>query len=207
MALETREGREKLVTASLLVAPLVVVVALTALTSRQELSTVASDLETYRGYAERLLAGATPYRGFALEYPPLALIPMAVPAIVADLFGGGPDTYAVAFATVQGLVAVLAGWLILRVAPRPIGALATWAVLVLAGAVSVAWRYDLWPAVTILAAVVATERGRPGLAGVALGIGDGDEAVPDRRAPDTRRSGGRHRRPGGPSPPRRGYRR
>ncbi len=178
MGFESLEGRRRLVTAGLLLAPLVVVVALTALTSRRDISFFGSDLETYRGYADRLLAGATPYRGFALEYPPLALIPMAVPALVAAVAGGGPESYATAFAAVQGLLAVLAGWLILRVAPRPIGALATWTVLVIASAVSVAWRYDLWPAVTILAAVVATQRGRPGLAGVALGVGTAMKLFP-----------------------------
>jgi Glycosyltransferase family 87 len=178
VAFEDRDRGRRLVTASLLIAPIAIVAALVLLTSRQQVSVFGSDLETYRGYAERLLAGTTPYRGFALEYPPLALIPMAVPAVVAALFGGGPDAYATAFAAVQAIVAMLAGWLILRVSPRPIGALATWAALVVAGAVSVAWRYDLWPAVTVLAAVVAAERGRPGLAGVALGLGTAMKLFP-----------------------------
>jgi hypothetical protein len=175
MHLTHPSARSVTVVAALLVAPLVTVVVLTLASSGRELVVVGSDLETYRGYGERLLIGVAPYRGFALEYPPLALLPMTLPALVggalAGPFGGGFSAYAFVFAAIQGLVAVAAGGLLYRNAPRPLGSVATWAVLVLVAAVSVAWRYDLWPAVLVLAAVVAADRGRPGLAGFALGAG------------------------------------
>ncbi len=207
MAFEGGDGRRRLVTAGLLVAPLVVVVALTALTSRRDLSIFGSDLETYRGYAERLLAGATPYRGFALEYPPLALIPMAVPALVA--------------AAVRRRSGRVCGRL--RRGPgahRRAGGLAH---PPRRSATDRRARHVDGPghrrrrlrrlALRPVAGGDDPRRRRRDPTGAAgtrrrrARRRDGDEALPDRRPPDTRRAGGRPRRPARPPPPRRGYRR
>jgi hypothetical protein len=178
VALEAREVRSGILAAGLIAAPLVILVALTAVTSSHDLAILGSDLETYRGYADSTLGGAVPYSDFRLEYPPLALLPMIVPALLAAPAGGDFTAYAGAFALVEGVLAEVAGWLLLRVAPRPIEALATWVVLVAITATSAAWRYDLWPSLLVLAALVATERGRPGLAGIALGAGTAMKLFP-----------------------------
>lgn len=171
MALEARDVRSGMVAAGLIAAPLVILVALTVVTSPHDLAILGADLDTYRGYADRTLAGAVPYSDFSLEYPPLALVAMIVPALIAAPAGGGFTAYAGAFALVAGALAAVAGWLLLRTAARPIEALATWVLLVAIAATSAAWRYDLWPSVLVLAALVATERRRSGLAGIALGAG------------------------------------
>jgi len=176
--LEATEVRSRILAAGLIAAPLVILVTLTALTSPHDLAVLGSDLETYRGYADSALGGAVPYSDFRLEYPPLALLPMVVPALLAAPAGGAFAAYAGAFALVEGVLAGIAGWLLLRVAPRPIEAIATWVVLVAITATSAAWRYDLWPSVLVLAALVATERGRPGLAGIALGAGTAMKLFP-----------------------------
>ena len=153
-------------------APLAILVALIALTPGRELRDIGSDLPIYLDYGRRLLAGSVPYRDFALEYPPLALIPMTLPVLAWPF--GTPDfePYAWLFTIGQAVMALLVAWLLRIVAPgRTVGALAAWPLLVLAACASMAWRYDLWPAALMLAGVVAAERGRPGLAGIALGAG------------------------------------
>ena len=156
---------------SLLLAPLGIVVLLLLLTPAPLLFIPASDVLVYERYGGQLLAGAIPNRDFAVEYPPLALLPMALPKMIWPFGGAGDLGYTWAFTLIEGTLACLTGWLITRVSEHPIGALVTWVALVLAGATPVAWRYDLWPAVLVLAALVAADRGRPGVAGVAIGAG------------------------------------
>jgi hypothetical protein len=42
----------------------------------------ASDVDIYRNYAAQALSGKVPYRDYSLEYPPLALLPMLLPALL-----------------------------------------------------------------------------------------------------------------------------
>ena len=141
-----------------------------ALTTGPAFSGVMSDLRVFFDDSGRLLGGAVPYRGFPLEYPPLALVPMTLPRLVWPL-ETTEQLYAWLFGLMEGCLAVVVGWLVAGVAERPLPSLATWALLVAAAGASIAWRYDLWPAALVLGAVVAAERGRPGMAGVALGAG------------------------------------
>jgi Glycosyltransferase family 87 len=155
---------------TLLVAPLAIVLFVVALTPGPVFAGIMSDLRGYFEDTGRLLAGVVPYRGFPLEYPPLALVPMTLPRLWP--FGALSDgVLVVGFAVMEGCLAVVVGWLITRVSADPIRALATWALVVLLAGGSIAWRYDLWPAAAVLVAFVATERGRPGLAGAAIGVG------------------------------------
>jgi hypothetical protein len=163
--------RSRLWTAGLLVAPLGVMLLVIALTPGPAFVGVTSDLRVYFEYSAQLLAGAIPYRDFPLEYPPLALIPMTLPRIVWPFGAGSDDLRIQLFAVIEGGLAVGVGWLIGRVAPNRVQGLAVWATLVLLAGGSIAWRYDLWPAATVLVAFAAVGSGRPGLAGIALGVG------------------------------------
>jgi hypothetical protein len=154
----------------LLLAPLGIVLFVVAVTPGPTFAGIMSDLRGYFEDSARLLAGVVPYRGFPLEYPPLALVPMTLPRLWP--FGDTSDGFlVVGFAAMEGCLAVLVGWLIARASTDPLRAAATWALVVLLAGGSIAWRYDLWPAAAVLVAFVATERGRPGLAGAALGVG------------------------------------
>ncbi len=155
----------------LLLAPLGIVLFVVAVTPGPIFAGITSDLRGYFEDSARFLAGVVPYRGFPLEYPPLALVPMTLPKLLWP-FGTPSDVFlVVGFAVVEGCLAVLVGWLIARVSADPVRAVATWALVVLLAGGSIAWRYDLWPAAAVLVAFVATGRGRPGLAGAALGVG------------------------------------
>lgn len=161
----------RLRSAGLLVAPLGIVVVVVVLTPGPAFAGVMGDLGVYFDDAGRLLGGAVPYRSFPLEYPPLALVPMTVPRLAWPFGSPSEDVFSLIFALTEGCLAVLVGWLIARVSDDPGRGLAIWVGLVLAAGASITWRYDLWPAALVLGAVVAADRDRPGLAGVAIGAG------------------------------------
>ena len=122
--------------------------------------------------AEAIEAGALPYGDEELEYPPFAIPVIAAPALVGDTL----DSYNTAF-EVQMLVVDLAIVLLLALA-LPGSRRQVWSalgvytlgVLALSGIVLGAsdideaplalGRFDLWPAMLVLAAVLAREAGR-----------------------------------------------
>src|SRR5947209_10556772 len=53
----------------------------------------ARDLEIYYESGLKLLQGSFPYRDFPLEYPPLALLPFALPWLLAPGRALGPQSY------------------------------------------------------------------------------------------------------------------
>jgi hypothetical protein len=154
-----------------LLAPLGIVLVVIALTTGPAFSGVMSDLRVYFDDGGRLLGGAVPYRDFPLEYPPLALLPMTLPRLAVPFGSPTEQAFAWSFALAEGCLAVVVGRLVSGIAHDTRRAVATWALVVAAAGASIAWRYDLWPAAMVLGALVAAERGRPGLAGVALGLG------------------------------------
>ena len=153
----------------LLLAPLVLLVVIVGLTPEKNRLILASDPAVYHRYAQALLGGSIPYRDFSMEYPPLALVPMTLPLLVPV---GGTDEvgYVWRFVLVQGVLAVLGGWLLFWATGRSRTALVLWAALVGLAWASVALRYDLWPVLCVLVAVLVVER-KPGAAGIALGLG------------------------------------
>ncbi len=154
----------------LLLAPLVVLVLIVGLTPEQTRVIFASDLSVYRRYGLQVLGGSIPYLDFTVEYPPLALVPMTLPLLGA-LNGGIDDLgYIWRFTLAQGVLAVAAGGLLFAATGRSRSTLVLWAVLVSLAWASVALRYDLWPVLCVLLAVLVVDR-RPGAAGVALGLG------------------------------------
>ena len=103
------------------------------------------DWPTYQAYGDRMKAGAVPYRDFPVEYPPGALPVFLLPS----LLGG---SYAATFAW---LMAVCGVALVLVVAlARPSAAFFTALAPVLIGSLILS-RFDLWPALLAIAALVA----------------------------------------------------
>jgi len=154
----------------LVLAPLVLLALLVGLTSEPTRLIFGSDLAVYRRYGLQVLGGSIPYLDFKVEYPPLALVPMIVPLLAAPAGGIDDLDYIWRFVVVQGALAVAAGWLLFQATGRSRSTLVLWAVLVGFAWASVALRYDLWPVLCVLVAVLVVDR-RPGAAGVALGLG------------------------------------
>jgi Glycosyltransferase family 87 len=169
-AFMTRLDPRRAPTVVLLLVPPVLLVLIVGLTPEPTRLILAGDLSLYHRYGLQLLGGSIPYLDFNVEYPPLALVPMTLP-LLAPPPGGIDDVgYVWRFALAQGVLAVVAGWLLFRTTGRSRSTLVLWAVLVGLAWASVALRYDLWPVLCVLVAAVVVDR-RPGAAGVALGLG------------------------------------
>ena len=154
----------------LLLAPPVLLVLIVGLTPEPTRLSLAGDLSLYHRWGLQLLGGSIPYLDFNVEYPPLALVPMTLP-LLAPPHGGIDDLgYIWRFTLAQGALATAVGWLLFEATGRSRSTLVLWAVLVGLAWASVALRYDLWPVLCVLVAIVVVDR-RPGAAGVALGLG------------------------------------
>ncbi|MDX6476040.1 MAG: hypothetical protein QOH95_1551, partial [Gaiellaceae bacterium] len=119
------------------------------------------DWPTYKRYGDAILHdGLVPYRDFAVEYPPGAIVAFILPAAF--------DDYAAAFAWQMALcgVVLVAAVAAIRVEAAAYVALAP----VLAGSLILS-RFDLWPALLTVAALAALLRERHRLGWGLLGAG------------------------------------
>ena len=122
-------------------------------------------------FALKILEGQVPYSDFACEYPPLALLIFIIPA----LFFRPLSTYYIAFATEIFLFDLLAIALIVYISRRLNISTArsltiyTFFIAIVAGPI-VVQRYDLVPAVLVLAALAALIGGRSNTAWTALAL-------------------------------------
>jgi hypothetical protein len=170
LAFMTRLDPRRAPAVVLLLAPPVLLVLIVGLTAEPSRLILAGDLSVYRGYGLQALAGSIPYRDFKVEYPPLGLVPMTLPLLAGPAGGIDDIGYIWRFTLVQGVLAAAGGWLLFEATGRSRSTLVRWAVLVGLAWASVALRYDLWPVLCVLVAVVVVDR-HPGAAGVALGLG------------------------------------
>ena len=165
-----------------LLVPAAVVLVAAALTPANELIRNQGDVSLYLGNARAIVDGGVPYRDVALEYPPLAIVPMVVPYLVGLPFSGITlDRYAWLFAGWEAVLVVLLGIVLVGIARR--AGIATgrrdpgwsvaWRLPILAAgaALAIAWRFDLFAALLLAGAVWATLANRPTAAGLLLGLG------------------------------------
>ena len=130
-----------------------------------------NDLFVYRQIAEPVLDGFLPYRDFAFEYPPLAVLAIVLPGLA----GTGDQAYEASFAV---FTLLLAGGLVFATARlarltggRPLlAALAVGASPLLLGAL-MRTHYDLLPVLLTVAALALVVGGRPRLGLAVLGAG------------------------------------
>jgi uncharacterized membrane protein len=120
-----------------------------------------SDTPIYERYGRAMVDGEVPYRDFAVEYPPGALVTFVVPAALSDAH------FALVFELLLGgcaVVLVVATWLALRRLELDrrdalVALLATAAAPVALATVSFD-RYDLWPAALVALWLAAELHGR-----------------------------------------------
>lgn len=133
----------------------------------------ASDPLLFIPYADRVLGGAMPYRDYALEYPPLALLPIVLPRLAAPTADGYQTLFSVLSLVLACGLGVVLVWLARRgwSAGTPRETLITYVSLGLASAPLVIWRFDILPALLTSLALVGVAARRPAWAGAALGLG------------------------------------
>ncbi len=158
---------------SLVVASLAAVAAAVLLTSGIVGDAGISDTGVYRKYGERMTAGHVPYRDFQVEYPPGALVPFVVPAVLSSSQGGYDDAF-------EGmmLVGLVSSCLLIVISLKALRA--SWGRIVfsvgafLTGVVFlgpfVLTRFDLYAAAVTLAAICAILHRRATLGPVLLGL-------------------------------------
>jgi hypothetical protein len=131
------------------------------------------DTPVYRYYGERIASGDVPYRDFRVEYPPGALVPFVLPALVTS----SQDAYDSVFrATMIAALAAAAALIVLslaalRASPRRI-ALSVGAFLVGTALLGpfILTRFDIFATTVTLAAVCAILYRRRNLGPVLLGV-------------------------------------
>ena len=165
----------------LLLLPVVVILAVPALTPTASMSPSQGDVELYLRYASQIAHGSVPYADVQVEYPPLAMIPMLVPYLAGRLFGEpNLDSYKWLFAGWEAVLVLALGFVLVRIAR--LGGLVTrrdpgWVValrlpiLVIGAALTIAWRFDLFAALLLAIALWAALENRPIAAGIFLGLG------------------------------------
>jgi hypothetical protein len=134
-----------------------------------------SDTPVYRYYGERIASGDAPYRDFRVEYPPGALAPFVLPALVSS----SPHGFDATFETL--MVAALIAAAVLIVLSLAVLSASTLEILLAVGAFLagvallgpfVLTRFDLYAAALTLAALCAILHRRrtlgPALLGVAI---------------------------------------
>jgi uncharacterized membrane protein len=133
-------------------------------------------------YGDRIAHGAVPYRpGFALEYPPGAIPPLAVPSLPRSHYI--PWFHAFEFACLLVSVAAVAVALEGVAERRRLAAVAVvGAAPALLGQLSLN-SFDLWPAALAAVAVAAVVRGHPKVGFVLLGVAAAAKLFPVLLAP------------------------
>jgi uncharacterized membrane protein len=120
---------------------------------------VLVDWPTYETYADRILHhGLVPYRDFAVEYPPGALVTFLPPALFGDYAHAFAWEMAACGVALVGVVAYL----------RPAAAFFVALAPVLSGSLILS-RFDLWPALLATAALAALLSDRDALGWALLG--------------------------------------
>jgi len=142
-------------------------------------SSNVGDTPLYQRYGENVRDGRIPYADFYMEYPPAALPVFVAPTV------DGPDSYVRNSKVLQLLLAAICLVLIVlataTVARRPrdlyVTALLFAVTPILLGRITFA-RFDFWPAVLALAAVLLAVRGRERLASATLAVATAAKVYP-----------------------------
>ena len=126
----------------------------------------------YFNYSSRVVAlGQLPYQDFAVEYPPLALVFLTLPRLIAP----NPATYANVFA-IEILLFNLLGLLLISALARRLNlslwkTLAIYTLALLAIGPIIAHRYDLIPAIIVLLALYTFSQGKHKTSWALLAVG------------------------------------
>lgn len=127
-----------------------------------------TDLKLYYNSSLSLMQGQFPYRDFPLEYPPLALLPIVLPQLINPF---GFRGYVVLFFVENALFCILVAWVLWRIASslrfrhRSMQVLVSYVLLVIVSAPLLPWRYDLFPALLTVLALLSVVAGHPVLVG------------------------------------------
>lgn len=136
-----------------------------------------ADVPLYYKYSLKLMQSQLPYRDFPLEYPPLALLPMVIPRLANFGQALGFRSYADLFGLLNVLFCTSVALLLLQVKQywqtrlNLLWTLKAYIILAVISAPILFWRFDLFPALLTLLALLFVLSNRPTIAGIWLGLG------------------------------------
>ena len=129
------------------------------------------DVELYFSYASRMASGIMPYRDFAVEYTPGALLVFLIPR----WFAVAVDSYSKAFAMEMAIFDLACLLMVFLLARRlklsPFGAITVYTLAVISVSSIAVQRFDFAPAAITLGAVFAFGKGHYKTSWVLLAIG------------------------------------
>jgi hypothetical protein len=169
---ESIAGRELLITILVIQAVVLAVASLTPNTS------VPFDMSVYLRIADAVAEGLLPYRNVPLEYPPVVLVPILLPRLLAALSPvGGPEAFQaffILFMGVTSLAMTVVTWRFARgwtpIALDPLRPVLYSLLLVALASPLLLWRYDLFPAILTLIALLLVGMAKPTAGGAVLGL-------------------------------------
>jgi hypothetical protein len=134
------------------------------------------DVRLYQEVGAKIASGLIPYLQIQSEYPPLAMLPFALPSLLPSSTDVSLQTYAWRFLVQNALLATAVGYgMVLitdRFVPERSGSRVLLAYLPFALVLAplIDWRFDIFPAAVTLLALGLLLAGRPLLSGVALAV-------------------------------------
>jgi uncharacterized membrane protein len=153
----------------------VILLIICLLTLRKMLGT--HDLNLYYRSSLYLLQGKLPYRDFDLEYPPFALVAFIIPRIFTLGLTNNSYIYVFLFGLENIFFSIINAALLLNIISQwnsqrhQILAFIFYTLFAIIISPVMLWRYDLFPTLFTVLALVAVISFRPTFAGIALGFG------------------------------------
>ena len=141
-------------------------------------------LRLYYNFSLSYLQGQAPYQDYAFEYPPLALLPIVLPHLITFSHFVTQGEYEFLFIVENILLSVVGGWMvasaILRWQPgrNVVPPLIIYSLLVIMTAPITLYRYDLFPALLTLMALISGYAQQAAIAGLLLSFGIGAKLYP-----------------------------
>ena len=134
-------------------------------------SSLVGDISLFFNYSSKIIHGSLPYRDFAVEYPPLAMVFFTIPRLIASSL----NAYHIAFTAEILIFDLLALFLLSRLSRNlginSIATLIIYTVLLLAIGPILIYRFDLIPAVMVIASLDAFNREKYDLTWIILAAG------------------------------------
>ncbi|MDZ7960128.1 MAG: glycosyltransferase 87 family protein [Aulosira sp. DedQUE10] len=135
------------------------------------------DINIYYQYSLNLLEGKIPYRDFNVEYPPLALLSFVLPRILTLGMSNNYHVYVCIFLLINIILVSINSLVILQIIKayhsqrKQILVLISYTLCSFILVPVILWRYDLFPTLLTVLALLCVISTRPKLAGFCLGLG------------------------------------
>jgi len=134
-------------------------------------SALTGDVKLFFEYSSKIFQGLLPYRNFTVEYPPLALVFFTIPRLAASTIDGYCYAFAVEILVFDLVALYLLDKLSRIINVKPTITLIVYTLLILVIGPLLIYRFDLIPAVMVLASLYFLSQKKYGLAWGMLAVG------------------------------------